>query len=238
MNESTDQRLETIRNRITQAARRSGREETAVELIAVSKGHPPERLAELIDADQLVFGESRVQEARSKAPRLPGRARWHLVGHLQSNKIRQALPLFERIHSVDSLELANDLNRIAGELGLFPKVLLQVNLAAESSKYGFAPDRLEADLETLLALDRLEIDGLMAIPPLTPDAEGARPFFVKLRMLRDRLAIAAGVPFGELSMGMSHDFEVAIEEGSTMVRVGTALFGPRERKAWKPEAGE
>ncbi len=236
MKESIDRRLENVRARIAEAAQRSQRNAAAVELIAVSKGQSPEALAEAMQADQLLFGESRVQEARTKAARLPGRTRWHLIGHLQSNKIRQALPLFERIHSVDSLALATELNRIAGELGLFPKVLLQVNVAAESSKHGFAPTALEDELEALLALDRLEIDGLMAIPPFTPDAEASRPFFVLLRNLRDRLATASGVPLSELSIGMSHDFEIAIEEGSTMVRVGTAIFGERGKKAWKPTA--
>ncbi len=235
MKESLESNLEKIRAQVRAAALRSGRGEEAVTLIAVSKAHPPEAVAEALEAGQFLFGENRVQEARAKAARLPERVRWHLIGHLQSNKVRQALPLFERIHSVDSLEIARDINRIAGELGLFPKVLLEVNVAGESTKFGFTPTRLEAELDELLALDRLEIDGLMAIPPFTPEPEASRPSFVRLRECRERIAALSGLPFGELSMGMSHDFAVAIEEGATMVRVGTAIFGERQGKSWKPE---
>ncbi|MCX6967035.1 MAG: YggS family pyridoxal phosphate-dependent enzyme [Verrucomicrobia bacterium] len=230
--------LEIVRGQIAQAAARSGRHAEEITLIAVSKTHGPEAIMEAVDAGQLLFGENRVQEARAKMPLLPSRVRWHLLGHLQSNKIRQALPAFERIHSIDTLSLARDVNRIAGELGLFPKVFLEVNVAGESSKFGFTPDALRAAMEELLALDRVSVDGLMTIPPFAPEAESSRRSFARLRELRDRLANEFRVPLPELSMGMSGDFEVAIEEGTTFVRIGTALFGERRGKAWKPVASE
>jgi hypothetical protein len=196
-----------------------------VELVAVSKKQSAELIREAVDAGQLLFGENRVQEAMVKIPSLPGSLRWHLVGHLQSNKIRKALPLFELIHSVDSAELAGEIDRIAGDMGLFPRVLLEVNVSGEGSKHGFRPEQLERDLETLLALPRLQVEGFMTMAPLAPEAEAARPFFARLRELRDRMAARAGIPFGILSMGMSGDFEVAVEEGATLVRVGSAIFG-------------
>lgn len=226
--------LETVRAQIAEAAARSGRRPDAITLVAVSKTHSPEAILAAVDAGQLLFGENRVQEARAKMPLLPSRIRWHLLGHLQSNKIRQALPAFERIHAIDTVALARDVNRIAGELGLFPKVLLEVNVAGESSKFGFDPDVVRAAMEELLTLDRVAIDGLMTIPPFAPDAESSRKYFAALRELRDRLASEFRVPLPELSMGMSGDFAVAVEEGATFVRVGTALFGERQGKAWKP----
>jgi PLP dependent protein len=226
--------LEAVREKIAESTARSGRPAEAVTLIAVSKTHSPEAILEAVDAGQLVFGENRVQEARAKMPLLPSRVRWHLIGHLQSNKIRQALPAFERIHSIDTPALARDVNRIAAELGLFPKVFLEVNVAGESSKFGFNPDALRAAMEELLSLDRVAIDGLMTVPPYAPEAESSRPYFSALRELRDRLSSEFRVPLPELSMGMSGDFAVAIEEGATFVRIGTGLFGERRGKAWKP----
>jgi len=230
--------FETIRAQIAEAAARSHRRADAITLIAVSKTHSPETILEAVDAGQLVFGENRVQEARAKMPLLPSRLRWHLIGHLQSNKIRQALPAFERLHGIDTLDLARDVNRIAGELGLFPKVFLEVNIAGESTKYGFKPEALRAAMEELLTLDRVSVDGLMVIPPFAPEAEASRKYFAALRELRDRLSSEFRTPLPELSMGMSGDFAVAIEEGATFVRVGTALFGERRGKAWKPVAPE
>ena len=174
-----------------------------------------------------MFGESRVQESLVKIPALPGRIHWHFIGHLQSNKIRKALPLFELIHGVDTPQIAREIDRIAGEMGLFPRVLLEVNVSGEGSKHGFAPDRLEHELEGLLSLPRLQVEGFMAMAPLVSDQEEARPYFAQLRELRDRLAIRSGIPLAILSMGMSGDFEVAVEEGATLVRVGSALFGNR-----------
>lgn len=223
--ETIQERFSGVRDRIAKAARRAGRNPGEVELVAVSKKQSAELIREAVDAGQLLFGENRVQEAMVKIPSLPGSLRWHLVGHLQSNKIRKALPLFELIHSVDSAELAGDIDRIAGEMGLFPRVLLEVNVSGEGSKHGFRPEQLERDLETLLALPRLQVEGFMTMAPLAPEAEAARPFFAGLRELRDRMAERAGIPFGILSMGMSGDFEVAVEEGATLVRVGSAIFG-------------
>lgn len=230
-------RLAAVQASIAEAAARAGRAREDIELVAVSKTHPPEAVHEAIDAGQLLFGESRVQEARAKIPLLPGRARWHFIGHLQRNKIRHALGLgFELLHGIDSLETARDVNRIANEAGAFPKVLLEVNVAGESSKFGFSPMKLREQMEELLALDRLQIEGVMTIAPLAPKAEDSRPHFAKLRTVRDAVQTEFRVPLPRLSMGMSGDYAVAIEEGATLVRVGTAIFGTRSGKAWKPAA--
>ena len=228
-------RLESVQAAIGEAAARSGRAPGEIELVAVSKTHPPEAVLEALDAGQTLFGESRIQESRAKISLLPSRARWHFIGHLQKNKIRQALALgFELIHGIDSLDLARDLNRIATEEGARPRLLLEVNLAGEVSKFGFNPDQLRLQMESLLALDRLEIEGLMTITPVTAEAEGARPYFAQLRELRDSLQGEFQVPLPHLSMGMSGDYAVAVEEGSTLVRVGSAIFGLRSGKGWRP----
>jgi pyridoxal phosphate enzyme (YggS family) len=226
-----EQNLAEIRARIAAAATRSGRAEADVELVAVSKTFPAEAVREAWNVGQTLFGESRVQEAVAKIPELPGALRWHFIGHLQKNKIRRALPLFELFHGVDSLELARDIDRIAAEEGIFPRVLLEVNVAGEASKFGFRPDTLERELDALLALPRLQVEGLMTIAPYADEPERSRPFFRELRELRDRLAANSGAPLTTLSMGMSGDFEIAIEEGATLVRVGTAIFGSRPKRA-------
>src|SRR6266571_6851055 len=163
-----------VREQIAQAAAKARRAVDEIELVAITKTHPAEKVREAIEAGQTLFGENRVQEARAKIPELPSNIRWHFVGHLQKNKVRQALPLFEMIHSVDSLALAQDINRIAEEEGLYPRVLLEVNLAGEGSKFGFAPDALREQMEALLALPRLSIEGLMCIPPLAVESEDSR----------------------------------------------------------------
>ncbi len=219
--------LEHVRAEIAAAAARAGRSADEIELVAVSKKQDAEKIAAAEKAGQQLFGESRVQEARVKLPLLSSRLRWHFIGTLQKNKIRQALPLFELFHSVDSLALAEDLQRIADEEGVRPRVLLQVNVAGEASKHGFAPEALRRDLETLLSLGRLTIEGLMTIPPLAPEAEASRRYFAALRKLRDELEEELAVKLPQLSMGMSGDFAVAIEEGATLVRVGSAIFGGR-----------
>jgi PLP dependent protein len=221
--------LERVRAQIGEAARKSGRRPEDIELIAISKTHDAERVREAFDAGQTVFGESRVQEARAKIPELPSSLRWHFVGHLQKNKIRHALPLFELIHSVDSLALAQDINRIAEEAGLHPRVLLEVNVAGEGRKFGFKPETLGAEMEPLLKLGRLSIEGLMTIPPLGPEAEESRKFFVQLRELRGTLEKQFDLKLSHLSMGMTNDFPIAVEEGATLVRVGTAIFGERSK---------
>lgn len=221
------QNLEQVRSQIAEVARKSGRGPDDMQLIAVSKTHEAEKVRTAFEAGQQIFGESRVQEARAKIPLLPSAVRWHFIGRLQKNKVRHALPLFELFHSLDSLALAEGMNRIAGEEGLHPRVLLEVNVAGEGSKIGFGPDLLRAQFESLNSLGRLTIEGLMTIPPIAPEAETSREYFVALRELRDRLESEFGVQLPQLSMGMSHDFCVAIEEGATLVRVGTAIFGKR-----------
>ena len=225
---SIAENLERVRSQIAGAAAKSGRSPDAVELVAITKTHPAEKVREAIEAGQSLFGESRVQEARSKIPELPSNVRWHFVGHLQKNKVRQALPLFEMVHSVDSLALAQDMNRIAEEEGLHPRALLEVNVAGEGSKFGFSPEKLRDQMEELLALSRLSILGLMTVPPLTRESEVSRKHFAELRELRDRLQTEFRVDFAQLSMGMTQDFSIAVEEGATLVRVGTAIFGERK----------
>ena len=219
--------LDRVRSAIATAAEKSGRHPEDIQLVAVSKTHPAENVHAALDAGQILFGENRVQEARAKIPLLPSSLRWHFIGHLQKNKIRHALPLFELLQSIDSLALAQDVDRIAGEDGLRPHVLLEVNVAGEGSKFGFQPDVLRAQLEALLQLNRLTIEGLMTIPPLAPEPESSRKYFAALRELRDVLEREFRVQLPQLSMGMSDDFPVAIEEGATLVRVGTAIFGKR-----------
>jgi pyridoxal phosphate enzyme (YggS family) len=229
MNSGIEERLAEVRSRMAQAARRAGRKPEEIGLVAVTKTHPPEALQEAIAAGQTLFGENRVQEARAKMPLVSSRARWHFIGHLQKNKVRQALPVFEMLHSIDSLALAGDVQRIADEEGQKPRVLLEVNVAGEASKFGFKPEALEGEIERLMTeMPRLDVLGLMAIPPFSPKAEDSRRYFAALRELRDGLQerLRAGLP--ELSMGMSGDYEVAIEEGATLVRVGTAIFGERK----------
>jgi PLP dependent protein len=227
---SIAENLEHVREQMAQASGKVGRAVDEIELVAISKTHDAEKVREAVEAGQTLFGESRVQEARVKIPELPSNLRWHFVGHLQKNKIRHALPLFEMIHSIDSLALAQDVNRIADEDGLHPRVLLEVNVAGEGSKFGFPPDKLRQEIEELLALPRLSILGLMTIPPLSEEAETSRKYFVRLRELRDRLQTEFHVDLAQLSMGMTNDFPVAVEEGATLVRVGTAIFGERSKR--------
>jgi len=222
--------LNRVQNEIAQAAQVSGRNVTDIELVAVTKTHPAEIVREAVDAGQTLFGESKVQEARVKIPLLPSNLRWHFIGHLQKNKIRHALPFFEMMHSVDSVDLAQAIDRIAQEDGLHPRILLEVNVAGEGSKFGFKATTLRAELESLLMLPRLSIEGLMCIPPLAEEAETSRPYFVELRKLRDALEKEFQVKLPQLSMGMTNDYRVAVEEGATLVRVGTAIFGERRRR--------
>jgi PLP dependent protein len=227
---SIAENLARVRDQIAQVAAKANRNADDVELVAISKTHDAAKVREAVEAGQTLFGESRVQEARVKIPELPSNSRWHFVGHLQKNKIRHALPLFELIHSVDSLALAQDINRIAEEDGLHPRVLLEVNVAGEGSKFGFTPKKMREDLENLLALPRLSILGLMTIPPIAEEAEASRKYFVELRELRDRLQTDFHVDLAQLSMGMTRDFAIAVEEGATLVRVGTAIFGERSKR--------
>jgi len=226
---SVAENLERVREQVAEAAAKVGRAVDEIQLIAISKTHDAEKVRAAYGAGQTLFGESRVQEARAKIPELPSNLRWHFVGHLQKNKIRHALPLFELFHSVDSLALAQEISRIADEEGMHPRVLLEVNVAGEASKFGFARTALRGEMEQLLALRRLTIEGLMTIPPLAPEAEASRTFFVQLRELRDGLESEFQMKLPRLSMGMTNDFAIAVEEGATLVRVGTAIFGERSR---------
>jgi len=216
--------LQQVLARIAAAAQRSGREASAVELVAVSKYQPAPKIRAIMEEGLTLFGESRVQEAAAKIPLLPAKLHWHFIGHLQSNKIRKALLLFELFHSVDTLDLALAMDRVAEEMGRFPRVLLEVNVSGEASKHGFSPTSLKASLDQLLRLPRLQVEGFMTMAPLVKDPETTRPYFAQLRELRDEAARDFGIPLSSLSMGMSNDFEVAIEEGATLVRIGSALF--------------
>jgi pyridoxal phosphate enzyme (YggS family) len=221
---SLAENLSSINGRIVAAAVRCGREPASIKLIAVSKTHPAETLREAMAAGISVFGENKVQEAVGKIVEIDREGiEWHLIGHLQSNKARKAVQLFDVIHSVDSLDIAQRLDRICVEEGRERlEVLVQVDLAGEETKSGIPEPDLPELIGYLKSCERLKLIGLMVLPPFFDDPEATRPFFKRLRENRDRL-----VSGGELSMGMSHDFEVAIEEGATMVRVGTALFGER-----------
>jgi pyridoxal phosphate enzyme (YggS family) len=219
--------LEQIEKRIHAACERAGRTRDSVILLAVSKTHPPETIREAVDLGLAFFGENKIQEAKAKIPNSPGKARWHFIGHLQSNKCRDAVELFELIQGVDSLAIAQEINKRAEQLSKTMPILLEVNVAGEGSKFGYKPAQMLAELAALNALPRLEIHGLMAIPPYTPAPEKARPYFQKLRELKQQTEAVLGAPLPHLSMGMSGDFEVAIEEGATIVRIGTALFGER-----------
>jgi PLP dependent protein len=224
-----------VRERMTIAARRAGRNRGDIALMAVSKTQPAERIREAYDAGQRLFGENRVQEFAGKIDALHDLrdAEWHMIGHLQTNKTAKTAELFHAVDSVDSLKLAEKLNGAALALSKKLEVLIEINVGGESAKSGAAPDSRELE-ELLLAAPRLEalaVRGLMTVPPFTDDPEGARPYFRRLRQLRDAIAARKlpAVAMDQLSMGMSHDFEVAIEEGSTCVRVGTAIFGERTK---------
>jgi hypothetical protein len=221
--------LEEIRRRMAEAARRSGRDPASVRLVAVSKTYPAEAVAAAAATGQRVFGESRVQESRDKIPACPSGLEWHFIGHLQKNKVRQALPLFPFFHSIDSTALAGAIDRIAGETGVKAQGLLEVNVSGEETKHGFTPEELRAQFPTLSKLPHLRIRGLMTMAPYSDNPEDARPVFRTLRELRDELQSTYQQPLPELSMGMSGDFEPAIEEGATLVRVGSSIFGARPR---------
>lgn len=228
--EGMGDRLAKVRDRIRAACEWCGRNPEDVRLLAVSKTQPPEQVEAAAAAGQAVFGENRVQEAAAKIPRCPGHLEWHLVGHLQSNKVNAAVRLFSTIHSVDSIERLGQLNRACENAGRDMQVFLQLNVSGEASKFGMPPDTLAPALEAATGLVRLEVAGLMTIPPLSEDPERARGFFRALREARDQARDATGFALPELSMGMSHDLEVAVEEGATWVRVGSDIFGARPSK--------
>lgn len=224
---SLEERYRSIQDRIERACDRAGRQANDVTLVAVSKTHPKETIQELHDLGHRRFGENKVQEGLLKVPDLPKDIEWRMIGHLQTNKCRDAVRLFHMIESVDSIKVAEELQKHGDRALKQIPVLLEINAAGEATKYGFRPDEILEQLEPLNAMSRLEIHGLMTIAPYTQDPERVRPFFQQLRALRDQLETRLGAPLPTLSMGMSGDFEIAIEEGATVVRVGSGIFGPR-----------
>ncbi|HKI68610.1 MAG TPA: YggS family pyridoxal phosphate-dependent enzyme [Verrucomicrobiae bacterium] len=220
--------LEAIEKRIVAACERVGRDRHSVTLLAVTKAQPPEAVKAAADLGLTLFGENKIQEARAKIPLCPSRLHWHFIGHLQSNKCRDAVSLFEMIQSVDSLLLAQEINKRGEQSAKTMPILLEVNAVGEASKFGYRSEQLLAELEIINQLPRIEIHGLMTIPPWSPEPEKARPVFRQMLDLKERCEQKLGAPLPHLSMGMSGDFEVAIEEGATMIRIGTALFGPRQ----------
>lgn len=226
--------VERVRERVARAAERTGRRAEEVTIVAVSKTFPPEAIRAAYDAGLRHFGENRVQDFEAKQPKLANlEVTWHFIGHLQSNKARRALTLFSRVDTLDSLALAQKLDAAAAAEGKQLPTLIEVHLGDEQSKSGVTEAELSRLAESILPLEHLELRGLMVIPPYAEDPQGARPYFRRLRELRDDLSRRIGRPLPGLSMGMSHDFEVAIEEGATEIRPGTALFGERSKPVTK-----
>lgn len=219
--------LQRVQERIAQAALKVGRSPEEITLVAVSKKQSPEKIRQAADAGAGVFGENYVQEAQEKIPLLDRPAQWHLIGHLQSNKVKFVVPLFTMIHTVDSLDLARVISQRAGMEGKIQQILIQVNVAEEESKSGTSTEEALELAGKVSELPHISLEGLMTVPPFLDDPDQVRPYFVRLRDLRDKLNRYLPAPLRHLSMGMSHDFEVAIEESATLVRVGSAIFGPR-----------
>ncbi len=229
-------RLAVVQERVEEACARCGRSADEVGIVAVTKTFGPDVVCEAADAGLRILGENRVQEARQKIALCPGHLEWHMVGHLQSNKVAAAAQFFSMIHSVDSLKILELLEVACRKVGVRMPVCLQVNVSGEASKSGMDPEAGPLLLERSCELTAVSVVGLMTIPPFTPEAEGARPHFARLRDLRDTWSESTGVPLEELSMGMSHDYSIAIEEGATLVRLGTALFGTRSgSRGWRAD---
>ncbi len=217
-----------VMERIEKAALRSGRDPKAIRLVAVSKTVEPARIREAIEAGASILGENYVQEAQKKVEELGRSVSWHFIGHLQSNKAKYAVRLFDAIHSLDSIPLAEELNRRATAGGSVVKVLIEVKLSEEVTKFGTEEKEVRDLARKIIALDHLSLDGLMTMPPYFDEPEMSRPYYVRLRELKEKM-VTEGLPLKELSMGMSNDFEIAIQEGATYVRVGTAIFGLRKQ---------
>jgi PLP dependent protein len=214
-------------DRIEKAALRAGRDPKEIKLVVVSKTVEPARIREAIEGGASILGENYVQEAQKKIEMIGRPAAWHFIGHLQSNKAKVAVQLFDMIHSLDSVHLAEELNRRATQEGRVLKVLIEINLAREATKFGTDEEKLFTLAKKIKELDHLSLEGLMTMPPFFDSPEESRPYFIELRKWKGRMG-QEGIPIEELSMGMSNDFEIAIEEGATYVRVGTAIFGPRK----------
>lgn len=232
-----EENLRILEERVKSACNRAGRNRGQIEVVAVSKTHAPETVRAAARLGLRVFGENKVQEARAKIPEAGDSLRWDMIGHLQTNKAREAVRLFELIHSVDSQRLAEALDAEAAKLGKHQRVLLEVNVSGEKSKFGIPPEELATILRQVNALPHIAVEGLMTMAPYSDDPEKSRPYFRQLRRLRDETCESTGIPLPHLSMGMTGDFEVAIEEGSTLVRIGTAIFGERRsaRKEIAPD---
>jgi hypothetical protein len=222
--------LGEIQAKIAAACARAGRDPADVRIVAVTKTHGPETVEEAVRSGLAAIGENKVQEAAWKKPQCPSGPEWHLIGHLQGNKVRRALELFDRIHSVDSAKLADRIDAIAEETGARPRILLEVNVSGEKSKSGMRPEDVAATVAHIASCcGRTTVEGLMTMAPFSEDPEDARPYFRRLREIRDAAERETGVALPDLSMGMSGDYEVAVEEGATMVRLGTVLFGERPK---------
>ncbi len=217
-----------VMERIEKAARRAGRDPKEINLVAVSKTVEAARIKEAIEAGVSILGENYVQEAQKKIEEIGRPVAWHFIGHLQSNKAKYAIRLFEMIHSLDSLPLAEELNRRAEQGGQVAKVMIEVNISGEATKFGTDEEKVFSIARGILNLNHLSLEGLMTMPPYFDSPEMSRPYYIKLRELKEKM-IREGIPLKELSMGMSNDFEIAIEEGATYVRVGTAIFGERKK---------
>jgi pyridoxal phosphate enzyme (YggS family) len=213
--------------RIEGAARRSGRDPKEIKLVAVSKTVESTRIKEAIEAGVSILGENYVQEAKKKIEEIGHPVAWHFIGHLQSNKAKYAVQLFDMIHSLDSIPLAEELNRRAEQVDRIIKVMIEINLSGETTKFGIDEEKILNLVKRILQLNHLSLEGLMTMPPYFDSPEMSRPYYIELRALKEKIA-REGIPMRELSMGMSNDFEIAIEEGATYVRVGTAIFGPRK----------
>lgn len=232
------QNADAVCSRIASAATRAGRHPDEVLLIAICKTFPPEVVREAYDAGLRHFGENKVQEAKAKIPQLPGDIHWHMVGHLQTNKARDTIELFEMVQSVDSLKLALELEKWADRASKRIPILLEVNVAGESTKFGLKPEEALDVAKQVAGFRRLELQGLMCVPPFLKEVESVRPFFRRLRDWKTEIEQSLGAPLPHLSMGMSHDFEIAVEEGATIVRVGTAIFGERSYAKHIPPSNE
>ena len=233
-----DDILKDVVSRIAAACARVGRNPDEVEIVAVTKTHGAEVVKEAWDAGLRIVGENKVQEAAWKKPASVTGPMWHLIGHLQSNKVRHALELFDFIHSVDSAKLADRINQVADDIGASPHVLLEVNVSGEKSKSGMRPEEVESTVRHIMeTCPRLTVEGLMTMAPFSENPEDARPYFRRLRELRDAVEKSLGVGLPRLSMGMSGDYEVAVEEGATWVRLGTVLFGERPKAGTRSEVG-
>ena len=232
--------LSEVERNIAAACEKSGRGRNGVRIVAVTKTHGPDTVAEALECGLRLVGENKVQEAAWKQPLCPGGAEWHLIGRLQRNKVRHALALFSRFHAIDSLPVLEKMAAVAEDAGAAPRIMLEVNVSGERSKGGFAPADVPRAVEAALSFPRLALDGFMTMAPFEPDPERTRPVFAGLRGLRDAMEAEFGASFPELSMGMSNDYAVAVEEGATLVRLGTVLFGerPKARPVRVADAGD